>query len=66
MSEYGDTSHETSTEITIVSKDSPLKQDQTNFNLIFSIIQLEKGRLEVVDIEGYLEINLLKNSVSVT
>ena len=35
MSEYGDTAFQTSTEINVVTKDAPLKQEDSNFNMMF-------------------------------
>ena len=67
MNKYGDTTFQTSTEFDIVSKDSPLKQDDTNFNMMFSIIQFNQdGNLVPVDTKGYLELNLVERTGEIT
>ena len=63
MNQYGDTTFQTSSEIEIVAKDSLLKQDDSNFNMMFSIIQYNQdGSLGPVDIAGYLELNLVETT----
>ena len=67
MNKYGDTTFQTSTEIDIVSKDLPLKQNDSNFNMMFSIIQLKKdGNLVPVDTKGYLELRLVERTAELT
>ena len=57
MSEYGDTAIQTSNAIENVSQDSPLQQDETNINYLFSVQEYRNGAIEKANIKGYLEIN---------
>ena len=63
MSEYGDTAFQTSTKINVVTKDSPLKQGDSNFNMMFSMVEITQNLdLEAANFKGYLELNLVKFS----
>ena len=60
MSEYGDTTFQTSTETETVTRDSPVKQDESNFNFLYSVRKFNQETLsqDLADIKGYLEINM--------
>ena len=50
MSKYGDTVFQTSIDLEPVTEDSPLRQDHSNFNLMFYLsLYLPDGSAEVVD-----------------
>ena len=60
MKEYGDSTFQTINEIDLVTKDSPLKQVDSNFNMMYSVIEYyADGSLGPADIKGYLELNLV-------
>ena len=64
MSKYGDTTFQTLNEISAVTKESPLQQTETNFNLMFSLgVLKDNGSFKIIDkSEGYLDVNLYQGT----
>ena len=55
---YGDTVFLTINELNEVTKESPLEQDESKFNLMFNVFELkEDGSLGVPE-EGYIDLRL--------
>ena len=56
LREYGDTVHQSSLENYLVTKDDPLKQNQTNLNFMFQMFESYDGKFQPSDYSGYLEV----------
>lgn len=67
MSEYGDTTFLTTTVTNKVTRDSPLRQNESKFNLLLNIAEYNPdGSLRVADSKGYLELSILRHTSTVT
>ena len=66
MSKYADTVFQSTTELEKVTKDSPLRQDESNFNIMlnFNLISPDGSFGLLGDSNGYLELNFYQQTFS--